>query len=320
MSDLSYQPKTYRKDGGNTIVVADGGAITVEPGGRINVFTPRATLWFADSSVSASGAGISWATAFATITEAVAAASAGDIILCRGSFTESVTLTTASVSIIGVGTGPRDACYWNPAAGNDKVNLTISAAYCLVEGIYFRPGAQSSTYSAAIVLGTGASHTRIVNNRFQGTTGAYYGVYAPATGADNVHIAGNQFMYFNTATYGTAIKTAQASPYNAYSAWQIIDNEINSCVNGIIMQARVCRILDNTLNEYGANASGAISAVLAKGIDLHGNGAECNGNIVTRNLLPGAYNATLYTVANSGDVWAGNYNVISGGITAANPA
>jgi hypothetical protein len=32
---MSYQPKVYRKQGGNEQVVADGGKITVEPGGKV---------------------------------------------------------------------------------------------------------------------------------------------------------------------------------------------------------------------------------------------------------------------------------------------
>jgi hypothetical protein len=263
--------------------------------------------------------GSSWNDALATIDEAVDLAVAGDTILLKGTFTESITVAVAGVTFRGAGTCPREA-KWSPATGNDKVNLTINAAYCRVENIYFSPGAQSATYSACIVLGTSASHARIVGNRFQGSTGAYYGIYSPATGADNVHITDNQFVYFNTATYGTAIKTAQASPWNAYSAWQIERNEINSCVNGIVMQARVCRIIGNTIQEKGVAAAGTIGTVLALGISLSGNGAECNGNIVFANQLGGTYGATLYKVANSGDQWAGNYNVLTGGVTADNPA
>lgn len=33
---MSYQPKVYRKQGGNELVVASGGKITVESGGEIN--------------------------------------------------------------------------------------------------------------------------------------------------------------------------------------------------------------------------------------------------------------------------------------------
>lgn len=35
MPDQTYQPKTYRKDGGNTLVIASGGAVDVESGGKI---------------------------------------------------------------------------------------------------------------------------------------------------------------------------------------------------------------------------------------------------------------------------------------------
>lgn len=35
MPDASYQPKVYRKQGGNELVVASGGAVTVESGGKV---------------------------------------------------------------------------------------------------------------------------------------------------------------------------------------------------------------------------------------------------------------------------------------------
>jgi hypothetical protein len=36
MPDATYQPKVYRKQGGDEMVVASGGAITVETGGTLN--------------------------------------------------------------------------------------------------------------------------------------------------------------------------------------------------------------------------------------------------------------------------------------------
>jgi hypothetical protein len=57
---------------------------------------------------------------------------------------------------------------------------------------------------------------------------------------------------------------------------------------------------------------------LAKGIDL--SGTSSGGNSVWGNQLGGAYNATLYVVGTSGDQWGGNFNVLSGGVTAANPS
>lgn len=35
MADATYQPKVYKKDGGDTLVVASGGEIVVESGGAI---------------------------------------------------------------------------------------------------------------------------------------------------------------------------------------------------------------------------------------------------------------------------------------------
>ena len=262
MSDSTYQPKVYRKQGGNELVIADGGKLTIESGGIVNGFAFKGTMRFVDSSVSASGDGLGWASAYKTITEAVAAAAAGDTIVMRGSFTESVTVSTASLTLMGAGTSPRDACYWNPVAGNDKVNLAISAGYTKVQNVYFRPGPQSSTYSACIVLDTDAAHARIVGNRFQGTTGAYYAIYSPTVGADNVHVIGNEFMYFNTATYGSAIRGVNAGGVN-YSGWQIRDNVFNSCVTAIFLSCRAATITGNTVAEYGINSSGSVAAVLA---------------------------------------------------------
>jgi hypothetical protein len=37
MADATYSPKTYKKDGGDTIVVASGGTVEVESGGAIEV-------------------------------------------------------------------------------------------------------------------------------------------------------------------------------------------------------------------------------------------------------------------------------------------
>jgi len=35
MADASYQPKVYRKQGGNELVVASGGQIKIETGGKV---------------------------------------------------------------------------------------------------------------------------------------------------------------------------------------------------------------------------------------------------------------------------------------------
>lgn len=273
----------------------------------------KGATWYVDSTISASGAGQSWATAWKTITEAVAAAAAGDTIMIRGSFTEAVTCSLAGVRFIGAGTNPNEAV-WTAVA--DGVCLTLSGANCLVENIKFRPPARSAGTPAAISLGTGASYTVIRKNRFQGQATSYYAIYSAATGADNVVIEDNEFIYMNTATEGSAIYGVNTA--NAYSAWKIVRNIFNSCVRAIDLSARCCQITDNVLAEYGNNSSGAIAAVMTTGIHLDGAGSGANS--VTRNQLGGTYNATLYKVGTAGDQWAGNFNVLTGGVTADNPA
>lgn len=44
MADTSYQPKVYHKQGGNELVVASGGVITVETGGAISVADDNGVL------------------------------------------------------------------------------------------------------------------------------------------------------------------------------------------------------------------------------------------------------------------------------------
>ena len=36
MADSTYQPKVYRRQGGDVLVVANGGEINMEPGGKIS--------------------------------------------------------------------------------------------------------------------------------------------------------------------------------------------------------------------------------------------------------------------------------------------
>lgn len=55
MSDNTYQPKTYRKQGGDEFVIADGGKITQEDGGSVTrpvrTITAEATLDASESGL-----------------------------------------------------------------------------------------------------------------------------------------------------------------------------------------------------------------------------------------------------------------------------
>jgi hypothetical protein len=279
----------------------------------------KGATWYADSTISASGAGQSWATAFKTITEAVAAASAGDTIMIRGSFTEAVTCSLAGVRFIGAGTGPKEA-QWGGAA--DAKCLTLSAAYCLVENIYFKPPAYSAGTPAAISLGA-APWTVIRKCRFQGQAASRDCIYSATAGVnDNTHIEDCEFYYMNTLTYGRAIRGVDSGG-TAYSGWQIVRNVFHSCVTAIDLPARCCVIADNILMLAGNKADSTLGTVMTLGIGLDGTGSGCNQ--VTRNTLGGTYGAALYKVGDAtgaADNWAGNYSadMTTTGTTCVNPA
>ncbi len=272
---------------------------------RKRVWTSRGTHWYCDSTVSTSGDGKSWTSAFKTITEAVTAASAGDYIHLWGSFAESVTCAKAGLRFVGEGTGPRQVL-WAPVAGNDKVNLAITAAYVEVANVYFSPGPKSASYSACITLAN-ANHARITGNRFQGSTGSYYAIYSAACNSDNVHVTGNEFRYFNTATYGAAILGVNAGGFQ-YSGWHITGNTFNSCVTAIKLSCKAAVITGNVVQKGGVTADGATNAaVMALGIDLQGDDAtNSGGNTVSENVLDGAYTTDLYRAGATGDCWYGN--------------
>ena len=274
------------------------------------------TVYYVNSAVTASGDGSTWGAALKTIKEAVTLAVAGDTILIQGSFSEVVTVSVAGVSIIGVGTGPKMA-QWTSAV--DTASLTLAANYCRIQNIYFKPPAYSAstTYGPSAILLSSAGWAYIVGCRFQGQTASYQAIYSPVCNSDNVHILGNEFYYLNTATTGCAILGLTAGGLS-YSGWQIRDNVIASCLRGIILPARACTLVGNTIAEYGVAPSGSITQLLTMGIDLSGTAGGANA--LWANQLGGTYNATLYKVGASGDQWGGNFNVITGGVTAANPA
>ena len=260
--------------------------------------------------------GKSLATAYKTIAVAVAAAVAYDTIVIRGSFSEAVTIAVAKTGlrIVGLGNSQSDA-RWTAAA--DAVCLTINAASVLVQNIRFAPPAYAANRATSAITLGGASYARIMGCRFQGKAGSQAAIYSPVCDSDNVEISDCEFHYMNTATYGAGILGVETGGLN-YSAWKIVRNIFASCVTAINLAARVCRLECNTICEYGDNAAGAVAAVLALGIDL--SGTNSGGNAVWDNQLGGTYSATLYKVGASGDQWAGNMNVISGGVTAANPS
>jgi len=274
-------------------------------------------IYYVDSVNGVAGrSGKSWDQALLTIAAAVAKCVAGDVVACKGSFTEAVVVSSAKsdLSIIGAGNTP-NVFKWTAVA--DAVCLTIEAGSVLVANARISPPAYSANRGTCGIKLSGANYAKILKCRFQGKTASQIAIYSPVCDSDNVEISDCDFEYMNTATYGAAIKGVEAGGLS-YSAWKILRNKFGSCVIGIDINGRVCLLKDNVIQEYGINAAGAVAAVLAMGIDL--SGTSSGGNVVFHNQLGGTYSTTLYVPGASGDQWAGNFNVLSGGVTAANPS
>lgn len=250
---------------------------------------------------------------YATITLAQAAASAGDTILIKGSFSEAVLGTKAGVRYIGIGTGPNMAKWTMVSLVSSAANgwcLKLSAANCYVENIKFTPPAYlSSGVPTAINLDTGSDYTTVKNCLFQGTTSSYKAIYGLVP-VDNVRIEGCKFKNMNTASNGAAIYMP-ASAGVACSYWNIDNCEFNSCVTAINLDGRSCRVTGCTITEYGLKPDGTFPyQLLACGIDLSGTDTGCN--MVTKNTLAGAYTSTLYKPGTANDCWFGNWVPVTG--------
>ena len=84
---MSYQPKTYRKDGGDTHVIASGGVLDVESGGAFKLAGVAITPTAAELNKSASIAATAYQTVMSEVlfTEAGAGTYTGTIALPAGS-------------------------------------------------------------------------------------------------------------------------------------------------------------------------------------------------------------------------------------------
>lgn len=287
----------YRKPGGAELVIASGGKLTVQSGGAIVGPNPTGeTDYYVDSSVSASGAGTSWPTAFKTIAEAVAVpVVAGDRVFIKGIFNEAVTLAVAGVALIGVGTTSAQ-CLWT-APDTAAPCLTVAAAAdVVIDNIRFRP----PVANAAIAL-TGACHQfRLQDCRIQGKAGSWYGISSNGLSA-NVRITGCEFYYINTASYGIAIY-GHTYATGEHSGWVIEDCLFHSNLKHIVCRLRQGIITRCIFAGKGLIANGTMAAITT-GIDISGAIGGCN--IVSRNVLGGDYSTDTY-VSGTDDNWIGN--------------
>jgi hypothetical protein len=157
MSDATYSPRVYKKQGGNEMVVANGGTLTVEAGGVLSmsgILTGliQGSIFFVNSvGGSDSANGLTWATAFATLDHAVGACTAdhGDAIFVAAKHAETlvgaggVAADVAGITIIGMGTGRQRPIF---TSGTDTAaSFDITAARITVANLVFVNGIDAQT-------------------------------------------------------------------------------------------------------------------------------------------------------------------------------
>ena len=139
MSDATYsgQAKVYKKQGGNELVIAAGGLLTLE--GAVSGLVPGTNFFVSSVTGSSSNDGLSWSTPKATLAQALALCTANknDRIYLAPDHAESVGASglawnKAGVSIIGIGNGAnRPTFTWTTT---DAV-VTVSGANTLIRNI-----------------------------------------------------------------------------------------------------------------------------------------------------------------------------------------
>ena len=134
MPDTTYQPKVYRKQGGDEQVVASGGLITIESGGSITgkQLKQRArSVWFNLDN----GAGTT----------------VDDVLM-----TPSTAITITAARILYV-----DATSGTVAAGNAKIGTTLGGAEIVAATAYENTKAVGTKTDMVIVAGAVAAGTPV---------------------------------------------------------------------------------------------------------------------------------------------------------------
>jgi hypothetical protein len=295
MADTTYQPKVYRKQGGDVMVIAAGGQILVEPGGSVMGGNPTgAADYFVDLNVSATGDG-SINSPFATIAEAITASNTSigltanrwwarrnRIFVMGDGIDEDLTVLPEKCDIIGCGSDllpfPRiigNHAFAAAAVGVRFINLgfSTSATGDLMSFVAACHGLQilycfmyPGTTSAKALEITDSAHVRLIGNEITvgaGNMAAIFGVGISIEGKDSIHdtvIAGNRI----TSTVGVAVVEATAAAMGS----RIEDNYIRATGLTIDDNSDDFQVINNILISDAASDGSGTDAVVDCNIQL----------------------------------------------------
>jgi len=276
---------------------------------------PGATFYADANNGSDSYGGGSWSQAKLTIAAALAVMSEGDTLYLSGKFREEVILSNlhGGISIIGAddrlpshadAPWPSGASWLPPASPTAATPLlTVRSQGVTIKNILF----DCPVDAAGIELQRNAldgnsefdaSHANIVNCRF--TSGL--------TGIENNGGCGfvivEDCRFYDLTDGITCVSTSVAVPLR----WIVRRNEFVNNTNHIRSSLTQAVIRENTFGK-----------VTTIGIDPSFNSGQGADNVIWGNYLAGTYADETY-VPGTDNEWGGNFNSLTGGVTAADPA
>jgi hypothetical protein len=266
--------------------------------------------------------GLSWATPYATMAKALTVVETYDHIHFVGDVREELTATNLAFDVTiqghgnrhrhpGWGTAPGSATWRPPASPTATTPLLKVRAqgWRFIDILFDCPVDSAAIYLERNALsGTSeydAGHAEFYRCRFES---GKWGIQN-AGGSGFVGVYGCKF-YRLTESGGAGIictSTSVAVPLN----WEIKGNHFANNASHILSSMSYSLIKDN--------AFGRFTATLAIDIDDQPSANQGEYNIITGNYLSGTYGATAYPPGSNNE-WAGNFNSLSGGVTADDPA
>lgn len=287
--------------------------------------------WFVDPNADVFVPKKKWGTGksedrpFATLAEALSACNTGDTIFVTGNIREENLICSNlkfDVKVVGVGgqhhpDQPTSAYHPGGAVIRPPASPTATTSLLVVRGrawefhnIMFDVPVDAAAIdlkrnALSDVSEYDASHAKIVDCRF--TDGDV--AIKNDGGASFVRVIGNRFQRLTATSSSAGIKctsTSVAVPLN----WVIEDNEFHNNASHILSSMSYSTIRRNTFGRFTQTLS----------VDIYNQPSAGQGeyNVIWNNYLSGTYGATAYP-AGSNNEWGGNYNSLSGGVTAADP-
>jgi hypothetical protein len=285
------------------------GLVNAGPGKTIHVSTSNA----------ATGDGRSWSTAYRTMAEALSSSvlDSGDTILVTGKVAEQVSTPAGvfDVSIIGCGTprhgdahtgdnGAQASASWvTPSSPTATTPLLIvrQQGWKLINMLFDGPSDAAAVRlfrdAGAGDLEDDASHAEIVGCKFVAGQNhiELHGGLSQVILRDNI---------FFGATADSILETTGAG-VGTNNYFRIEGNHWHDNESHIDVALNFATIRDNTFGKFTTDAVNVIGGTY---------------NSIYRNSFSGTYSISGGYRTGTNDEWGGNYNSLSGGITASDPA